>query len=97
MCLLLVRLGANTSAKLSLPAQPTDPTTFLYNKWDLNGKTIEELATLAAKPQLIALIDEYKDPVGRLENVHCRCGSRYPGNSAMPVVLISIHRISSIR
>lgn len=74
----LIRLGADTSARFQLPPSTTCFELMLFQHAGLSGKTVEQLAALSNKPDLIALIEEFKDEQSRLTKVHCRCGSRLP-------------------
>jgi hypothetical protein len=79
----LVYLGADCQVKLQLPTQrpnaplnPDDPVV-KFRAFELDGKTVQQLAGISRRPELIRAIELMQ----KTENVHltqCRCGSRLP-------------------
>lgn len=74
----MVRLGADTDARLMLPPRAQNEYLQLLDRYKLGGKSAEELASLSTSKELVALIKDFEEPKARLEKVHCRCGSRLP-------------------
>jgi hypothetical protein len=81
----LVYLGANCQVKLQIPARrPQTPVTqpdlnAKFRALNFDGKTVQELASISCRRDLIRAIEIMQNP----ENVlltQCRCGSRLPCN-----------------
>lgn len=80
----LVNLGADfMTARLKLNNLVSQDNSNMIGLQTLNmlgfdGKNAWELATLAKRPILLRAMKERKSIEGKIEKVHCRCGSRLP-------------------
>lgn len=79
----LVRLGADCSATLHIPASSCPgPTAVAWRKLGFHGKTARELVVVANFEPLVALMDQHTGIRSNVQDLcrltHCRCGSRLP-------------------
>lgn len=87
-CVLLVQLGANIETKLIIPP---DSQGQFSNKWrslGLHGKSVEQIAYLSGKQELIETMQNFKDRKAAINDYFCRCGSRLPWMKCHATLLI---------
>jgi hypothetical protein len=80
--ILLVQLGADCQKKLNFPGNDRRPgmgmIESMYRRLGLNGKTVQQMAQLSKKDDLIKIMAEFENKEKKIAATICRCGSRLP-------------------